>query len=206
MDKSLKDMEQNEKKGVFKKFILWVAVPLLVILLLILVITSIAGINVFEKAKKSMSKVPILSAFTDSSTLSIEEYQKRIVDLEGEIQDKNTQLERLQKKLEEKEAEADKLLLEQERLESSIEVDAEGNPENKNNKETNPDIKEIKAVYETMAPKKAALIILEMKEEDSLNILSNLSTESLARILEKMPPDRAAAFSQKLSTEANERR
>ncbi|WP_339163485.1 hypothetical protein MHB50_09995 [Siminovitchia sp. FSL H7-0308] len=204
MDKSLKDMEQNEKKGVFKKFILWVAVPLLVILLLILVIASIAGINVFEKAKKSMSKVPILSAFTDSSTLSIEEYQKRIVDLEGEIQDKNTQLERLQKKLEEKEAEADKLLLEQERLESSIEEDAEGNPEN--NKEAKPDIKEIKAVYETMAPKKAALIILEMKEEESLNILSNLSTESLARILEKMPPDRAAAFSQKLSTEANERR
>ncbi|MBM7716477.1 flagellar motility protein MotE (MotC chaperone) [Bacillus thermophilus] len=204
MDKSLKDMEQNEKKGVFKKFILWVAVPLLVILLLILVIASIAGINVFEKAKKSMSKVPILSAFTDSSTLSIEEYQKRIVDLEGEIQDKNTQLERLQKKLEEKEAEADKLLLEQERLESSIEEDAEGNPEN--NQEAKPDIKEIKAVYETMAPKKAALIILEMKEEESLNILSNLSTESLARILEKMPPDRAAAFSQKLSTEANERR
>lgn len=106
--------------------------------------------------------------------------------------------------MEEKEAEADKLLLEQERLESSIEEDAEGNPEN--NKEAKPDIKEIKAVYETMAPKKAALIILEMKEEESLNILSNLSTESLARILEKMPPDRAAAFSQKLSTEANERR
>lgn len=198
MDNALNSKEQKKKKGAFQRFILWVALPLLIILLLILVITSIAGINIFEKTKQSFS------SFTDNSKLSIEEYQKRIVDLEGEIQEKNTKLERLQKKIEEKESEAERLLLENKRLENTIEEQIE----NKNDgNENRRGMKEITAVYETMAPKKAALIILEMKEADALNILSSLSPESMAKILEKMPPDRAAALSQKLTAvDNNERR
>lgn len=200
MDKSLKNKERNKSKGAVQRLVLWVAVPLLIMLLLILVIGSIAGINVLEKTKQAIGKAPIFSAFSDNSKLSIEEYQKRIVDLEGEIQEKNTQLEQLQKKLEEKEAEADQLLMEKKRLENSTEEQIENKNENK------PDMKEIKAVYETMAPKKAALIILEMKEEDALNILSGLTPDSLARVLEKMPPDKAAALTQKLARAGDERR
>ncbi|WP_285864338.1 magnesium transporter MgtE N-terminal domain-containing protein [Lederbergia lenta] len=54
-----------------------------------------------------------------------------------------------------------------------------------------------------MTPKKAAPIILEMKEEEAIKILSNLNTASLAKVLEKMPPEKAATYSDLLAANTN---
>ncbi|MFK4998010.1 hypothetical protein ACI2OX_13135 [Bacillus sp. N9] len=42
-----------------------------------------------------------------------------------------------------------------------------------------------------------------MNEEEALKILANLSTESLAKVMENMPAKDAAAYSEKLATTTN---
>jgi len=193
--------EKNNKSGVFQKFLLWVMIPLLIIVFLSLLIASLTGINVFEKAKESGEKVPILSYFfNEKEMVSIEEFNKSIIELEAQVEEKNAKIAQLEKKVEEKEPEIDLLLQDKKRLEHSMKEQEQIENDNKK------DFKEITSVYESMAPKRAASILLEMKENEALTILSNLAPETLAKILEKMPPDKAASFTQLLTVEASEGR
>jgi flagellar motility protein MotE (MotC chaperone) len=193
--------EEKTNAGFFRRWVLRVLIPLLLLVVLAMIIASFAGVNVGQKMKDALAHIPVISSFSgQDSEMSTEEYNKRIVELEAQIQEKNTRLEQFQKRLEEKETEIDKLALEKKRLEETL--DEQLKMKNENTRE----MKEMKAVYETMSPKRAASIIAEMKQDDALRLLSSLSPESLAKILEKMPPDRAAKLSENLTATMNEGR
>lgn len=193
--------KESKKSGVFQKLLTWIVIPLLLILFLTLLVATVTGVNVYEKAKEMGENIPVISSILGSKeTVSIKDHNEAIVKLEAQIEEKNAKINRLEKKVEKKESEIDLLKQDKKRLETTIEE--KGQVENDGKRE----MKEIVAVYETMMPKQAASIIIEMKDDEAVNILSQLSSEPLARIMEKMPPDKAAAYTQMLAVKTTEGR
>ncbi|VEF48401.1 MgtE intracellular region [Bacillus freudenreichii] len=193
--------KEYKKSSPFQKLFSWVVIPLLILLFLTLLAATVMGVNVYEKAREIGGNIPMVSSILgNKETVNIKDHNEAIVKLEAQIEEKNAKINRLERKVEEKESEIDLLNQDKKRLETTIEeknqVDNDGKRE----------IKDIVAVYETMMPKRAASIIIEMKENEAVNILSKLGSEPLARILEKMPPDKAATYTQMLAVNTSEER
>lgn len=201
MGSTAETQKENKKSSLFQKLLIWAVIPLLLILFLTLLTATITGVNVYEKAKEIGGKIPVVSSVLGSKeTVSIDEHNEAIVKLEAQIEEKNAKISRLERKVEEKESEVDSLTQDKKRLETTMEEKSQVENEGKRG------MKEIVAVYETMMPKRAASIIVEIKDEEAVNILSNLGPEPLARIMEKMPPEKAAAYTQMLAVRTSEGR
>ncbi len=195
MEKALNKQTVEKEVSSFQRFIYWVLIPLLFALFLSLLIASIAGVNVFQKAKELGEKVPILSGMiAKEEKQNLEEFETKIINLDAEIQNKNAQIDQLKKQLENKEIEKERYVQQQKSLEATIDELKQMREEEKRA------FKDIVSTYEAMSPKKSAPIILEMKDEEALKILSNIGTQSLAKILENMPPKDAAKYMEQLST------
>ncbi|MBB2478667.1 MotE family protein [Bacillus sp. APMAM] len=188
-------LEEEKSGNKFLWFIYVVVIPLLFAIVIALIVTTFAGINVFEKAKELGEKTHILSA--NNATNSSKADEDKIISLNAEIQNKDTQIENLQKQLDSGDNEKQQLLLEQKRLQQQIAS------LQKSQAQSTKDFKEIVSSYESMNPKNAAPIILQMKDENAVKILSKLSSEALASILEKMPADRAAKYTEMLGGSSN---
>ncbi|MCM3110151.1 MotE family protein [Lederbergia lenta] len=198
MEKTLKKHKEEKETSFLQRFIFWFFIPLLFAVFLGLLIASVNGVNVFEKAKEISEKIPIITDIKEGKeNEKVVEYEDKIISLDAEIQDKNAQINQLKSQLDNKDLEKERLVVEQERLEQTIEELRQIQTENKRA------FKEIVSTFESMTPKKAAPIILEMKEEEAIKILSNLNTASLAKVLEKMPPEKAATYSDLLAANTN---
>ncbi|MEK3886974.1 MotE family protein [Bacillus sp. FSL K6-3431] len=194
MEKTIKNHAEEKRTGFLQKLIFWFFIPLLFAVFLGLLIASFKGVNIFEKAKEISGKLPFITDIKDGKeNANNVEYEDKIISLDAEIQDRDAKINQLQGQLENKDVEKEQILAEQERLEQTIEELRQIQTENKRA------FKEIVSTFEAMTPKKAAPIILEMKEDEAVKILSNLNTKSLAKVLEQMPPKNAAIFSGLLS-------
>ncbi|MBS4172519.1 hypothetical protein [Bacillus sp. FJAT-49736] len=181
----------EEKSSKFLWFVYVVIIPLLFAIVVALIVSTLAGVNVFEKAKELGEKTHLLSSSKNVTSRSKADEDK-IISLNAEIQNKDTQIANLQKQLDSKDNEKQQLLLEQQRLEEQIAS------LQKSQTKSTKNFKEIVSSYEAMNPKSAAPILLQMKDENAVKILSKLSSETLASILEKMPADRAAKYTELL--------
>lgn len=189
---------ETEKRKIskFQWFLFVGVIPLMFAIVVFLVVSTFAGINVFEKGKEIGGKIPFLSAvFTGSDEKTMEQFEKEIVALEGEIKDREAQIEQLESELEKTEQELMNKELEVEQLEMQIEELHTIQEENRK------EFKDIVKTYESMSAKRAAPIIAEMNEDDALKILSNLKSDTLAAILENLSPDKAARFTQLLTVD-----
>jgi flagellar protein FlbB len=193
-----KDEALNEEKSTnkFLWFIYVVLIPLLFAIVIALIVSTIAGVNVFEKAKEIGEKTHIISPNKSNSSTSKNNEQK-IISLDAQIQNKDTEISNLQKQLDSKDNEKQQLQLEQKRLQDQIVA------LQKAQTQSEKDFKEIVSSYESMSPNSAAPIILKMKDANAVKILSRLSSESLASIFAKMPADRAAKYTEMLSSSSN---
>ena len=63
--------------------------------------------------------------------------------------------------------------------------------------------REIVKTYETMSAKSAAPIISNMDTSEAVKILTNIKPESLAAIMEKLPAEEAAKYTELLTNETN---
>nr|WP_281064436.1 hypothetical protein [Cytobacillus eiseniae] len=61
--------------------------------------------------------------------------------------------------------------------------------------------KDIVKTYETISAKKAAPILAQMTEEEAIQILTNLKSDTLAAIMEKMEPEDAARYTELLTAD-----
>ncbi|AIE59656.1 MotE family protein [Bacillus methanolicus] len=193
-----KILEEKEEKKIGRlQWILYVAViPMLFALVVALIVMTIAGINVFDAAKDYGKKIPVVSSiFKDENSKSITEIEQSMVELEGEIKDKEAKISQLESQMQNKDLEIERLKLEKKRLESQIDELAAIQEENKRA------MKDIVHTYETMSAKKAAPIITKMKNEEALKILANIKADTLASIMENMPPEDAAKFTELLTNE-----
>lgn len=187
--------ENQENKTSKLHWFLFALIPLLVVIVATLIISMIAGVNVFEKAKEVGSNIPIVSNLINEDTSKkTTDLAEKIVELEGQVRDRETLIAQLESKIGSKDEAIDRLQLERNQLDQSMDELQAMQDENKRA------FKDIIRTYETMSAKKAAPIISEMKDAEALQILANIKADALAGILEKMEPKEAARFTEMLAT------
>lgn len=192
---------QGKEQRTFNKFQWFVftgLIPTLFAILIVLIVLSFAGINVFDKAKDFGQKVPFLSnLLQEEETMSVEEWEASIIELEGQIKDKEAQIEKLQTEMDGKDKEVERGKLEIEQLQSQIDELLAIQEDNKRA------FKDIIKTYETMSPKKVAPIISQMNEQEALKILTSIKADTLAAIMENLGPEEAAKYTELLTNETD---
>ena len=197
MGKKINEEYVNEEKPYNKfQWVLIAVIPLFFVILVTLILMTVAGVNVFQYGKEIGSKIPGISTMVqeeEEEKKSVVQDGQKIVDLEAELADANAQMAKLEESIVSKDEEIQSLNIQKQRLEREIE-------ELKLQQEDSQRaFKDIIRTYETMSPKKAAPIIIALKEEEAIKILSKMKADTLSAILEKMEPADAARFTQKLS-------
>lgn len=181
------DFMEKKSPGFFQKFFAWVIIPLLFVIAILLVVAQFTNTNIFEKASEMLPR-------TDEETpASAIDMDNKIVELQAQIQEKDAQIEKLQSELNTALAENENHIAIQKELRKRIEELESGKQESKK------DLKEIVNTYEKMSAKAVAPIIVEMKDEQALEILSNLKPDTLSQVLAKMDPKEAARYTELLS-------
>lgn len=190
--------ETKEKStGIFQILMLWVFIPLLFTSAVLLILAKFTDVNVFDKAKEWTGKLPFVSEKNEeedvgTNTLVLEE---RVVSLQAEIKEKETELFMLQSDFDKSAEEKDTLLKEQQRLVDEI---ARLTSEQDSSKK---DFKGIITTYEQMSAKSVAPVIVKMADEEAVRILASLKPDTLAAVLEKMLPEDAAKYTTLLTGE-----
>lgn len=184
----LSAVNENKSSNKLLVVMLSVLIPLLAISAVFLIIAKFTDVNVFDKAKELTGKLPFVDEeidIADENDLILEE---RVVTLQAELKEKETQLVNLQEVVDAS-VEENKLLIEkQEELQYEIEV-------LKVEKDTTKGtFTEIVSTFEKMSAKAAAPILTEMVDEEAMRILTSLKPDQLAAILEKMTPVDAAKY------------
>ena len=182
--------ETKEKStGIFQILMLWVFIPLLFISAVLLILAKFTDVNVFDKAKELTGKLPFVSEKVEedagTDTLVLEE---RVVSLQAEIKEKETELFMLQSDFDKSAEEKDTLLKEQQRLVGEI---ARLTSEQDSTKK---DFKGIITTYEKMSAKSVAPVVVKMADAEAIRILASLKPDTLAAVLEKMSPEDAAKY------------
>ena len=200
MGKKLKDIDnQMEEKpyNKFQWFLFAMVIPVFFTVLIALIISTVAGVNVFQWSKEVGSKIPVISSFfKDDNESANKDLQARIIDLEGELKDNEAQVAKLEGIIETRDKEKQKNDIEKQRLEEQIkELQAVQNDDKRT-------LKDIIRTYETMSPKKAAPILASLKDEEAVKILANVKADTLAAILVKMETADAARLTKKLTVES----
>ncbi|MDL0418841.1 MotE family protein [Caldifermentibacillus hisashii] len=195
-----KTMEEN-KSGILKKLFYFVIIPFLLILTIVLIISTVSGLNIFQEA----AKIPVIGSLfssKDMATTSIEEYDQQINKLQAQLKNQEKKVEDLQSELEKKDQEIATLQEEKKNFETNQNNQAEPGNDNANGQnETDTQWNEVIKTYEKMKPQSAANILAQMDETTALNIMTDLKEDTLARILEKMPVEKAANFTAKLANQ-----
>ncbi|WP_044337398.1 MotE family protein [Rossellomorea aquimaris] len=188
--------ENKEKSGRFQRVVFIIFIPLLFAITFALVIMTVAGINVFEKAQSLSSDIPFLAKVLPvNETQDADHIQERMISLQALTEDQEAKIVQLQ-------SEADKKDSENEQLQATIQQQKEELEELRQIGEENKRaFKEVVSTYESMSAKSAAPVLMNMNDDEAMKILSSIKPDTLADILEKMPPEDAARYTELLSTE-----
>lgn len=201
MGKNRIEDEVLEEKKPYNKFqwFLLAIIPLFFTIFILLIVLSVAGVNVFQWSKEVGSTIPVVSnLFKEEKEPSLDEMNGEIVDLKGEIKNRDAQIVQLENDLEREVEEKEQLIEEKQALEQEIEL-LNNAPEAE---EDQPAFKDIIRTYENMSAKKAAAIISALDDADAVQILSNVKADSLAAILERMEPENAARLTKQLADDS----
>lgn len=196
MDKAIEQPEKKQNR--FQWFLFVILIPSLFAIALALIVLTIAGVNVFDKAKDLSEKIPFISSMADEKqpSKSLKSLEKKSISLEAEIKDKEAKIDQLESQLDSKDLEIERSNLEKQQLQAEIDELQAAKNENKRA------MKDIVQTYESMSPSKSAPIIAAMKQEEAAKILSNVQADTLAAIMEKMDPKDAARFTEILTNKS----
>jgi len=204
MDKTAEITDNKTSK--LQWFLVTLFIPFIFTLVVAVIVLTITDVNILDKAKEVSKKVPVVSGFFEEKSSKDTKQNEvshngEIVELEAKMADKQTEIEAMEDLLDAKDETIQRSDLEKQQLEAEINELRLAQNENKS---TNTDI--IKT-YESMSAKKSAPIITNMNDEDAVQILASLKTDTLADIIEQMTPSDAARLMKKLSVqvEQNER-
>jgi flagellar protein FlbB len=196
------EIEKEENVSKIQWFLFVIVIPLLFAIALTLVITTIAGMNVFDVAKKYGTKIPGVSQLVGGTEKSTEQILKEnILEQKATIEEKTMKIKKLEQEIENKQNQIDSLKQEIERLNAELSAKQEEAAQPSSN-EKQPTVQDIAKMYETMSEKNAADIISRMSDNDAINILASLNSEKAAAILEKMNPANAAKYTTLLTKRA----
>ncbi|WP_100403056.1 MotE family protein [Bacillus sp. FJAT-42315] len=200
------EQEKGNKAGKLQWFLFAIVIPILFAITVALIVMTVAGVNIFDKAKELGTSIPGVSSMIDSEASKDEKVAKnRLVSLQAEVEDQKAEIEKLQKKLEASKQEVEKLLTEKDRLKVELEQQQkqqqdskDGQPDGGNKPDDKVD-NPLVDTYESMAPKNIANIIVNLSDKEAVDIISAMSTDKQAKILEKLPPETAAKYTKLLT-------
>ncbi|WP_205174008.1 MotE family protein [Bacillus pakistanensis] len=192
----VKTVEKERDEKTFSR-LQWIffagIIPLLFAVIVTLIVMTFMGVNIFEK----VNEIPILSKVLPSEEKkNIEKFDEKIVNLQGQLKDKEAKITQLQSKINNQEQEKEQLLRKEQDLKNQIDELKQIQEENKRA------FKEVVSTFEAMSAKSAAPVLIAMEDAEALKILSSIKSDSLAKILEKMPPEEAASFTESISIES----
>jgi len=182
--------QENKGPGKLQKLFFWVIIPVLFTLAIGLIVAEVTGTNVFEKAKTVMGGK---NNAEDVNKETADQYNQQIVALKAQLKEKDAIVNQLQTKIDANKTDAAKAEVEKKRLEKEVTKLQNGKAD------TKTDINALVKTYEQMAPKSSAAVISTMNDDQALKILKNLKPATLAPILEKMTPEKAAHYTELLS-------
>lgn len=186
------DSQTVKEPSKLQKLFVWVLIPVLFALAMGMIVAEVTGTNVFEKAKSLVgSSEETASKGVDQQ--SVDAYNKQIVDLKAQLTEREALTDKLQTEIDNNKTDAAKAEVEKKRLEKEIKKLQEAKTDTKTDTTT------LVKTYEQMSPKAAAAVISAMSDDEAIKILKNLKPATLAPILEKMTPEKAATLSESLS-------
>lgn len=187
---------ESEVNSRFQWFLFAGVIPFIFATIFALVILTVAGVNVIEKAKHYGQNIPGISKLTksDKSMVDIEEKLRNdIQDLEFRINDQVATISKLEKEAEQNKLEKEKLHAQIEKLIQDL-----GVLENQK-KNTEQIFSGIAEMFESMSAQNAANILTELNDEEAIKIIKALSGEAVALIFENMKPAEAAKYTKQLT-------
>lgn len=190
----------NKKMNPILWFLFAIVIPAIVAIVLIVVILSIAGVNVKDWAKQTGANIPIVSSFIETEEAqNIEELEERLDHItkkkDTEIEDLNQTIENLESIIER---------LEQDKIKLENKYEGETNLEESADPDESKDEKSLKTVsssFRKMNNKQAALIFEKLEKDVAISILEELSNDVRGNILEAMEPELAAELTERLIRE-----
>ncbi|PJA31762.1 MAG: hypothetical protein CO187_07635 [Zetaproteobacteria bacterium CG_4_9_14_3_um_filter_53_7] len=120
----------------------------------------------------------------------------RLREYKGELDLKKSQLDQREKELQEADAQLKQRIIELEQLEASIQQRLTDESNIKSKK-----IKRLTAVYEGMKPEAAAPVIAKMELATVVKVFLLMDEKKVGKILSFLPPDKAVAISQALTSQ-----
>ncbi|MBB6443845.1 MotE family protein [Bacillus benzoevorans] len=193
MEEKLQEEAEEKYYSKLQWFFMVIIIPSIFALAVALIVATVAGVNVVDKAKEYSEHIPFLSSGKHGDEKKIEIVEQQLTELRAEIKVKESSIAELQAKVDTKDRQIEKLELERKQLEKEIDSLVAIQTENKR------EFKDIVKTYETMSAKKAAPIITQMNDKEALEILSQLTSDTLAAIMEQMIPAQAAKYTSLLS-------
>ncbi|MFI8492060.1 MotE family protein [Peribacillus butanolivorans] len=196
----LDELKEN-KISKFQWFLV-IFIPLIFAVTVAMVVFSVAGVNVVEKAKEMSAKIPFdeliqKDEVKENSAKDTEKVSRKLAKLETEIENKEKEIEKLEGIIDTRDKAVEKAEAEKQQLQSEVKQLRESQDGSKKA------FKDIIRTYETMAPKKSAPIITEMSDEDAVKILASMKADTLAKVLEQMTTADAARLTKRLSEQSS---
>ena len=191
-NEQVEELEVQKSPGIFQKLFYWFLIPLMFLLAVVLVVAEISNVNVFEKAREAASSLPFISSDEsngdNNTSTGADVSGGKVVELQAEIMEKEAQIADLQAQITTANSEKEQMLIEQEKLAFELER------LQRENESSSVEFDEVVKAYETMSAKKSAAAIAELPDAEALRILSNLKTDTVAELFEKMEPTKVAHY------------
>ncbi|HWO97856.1 MAG TPA: hypothetical protein VNM45_16265 [Bacillus sp. (in: firmicutes)] len=198
MGKAQGMLEEEKKYSKLQMFFFVIFIPLVFTIMIVYVLLMIYGVDVNGKVKETVKNIPFISEEEQVSEKQNVQRSEDIKLLETSLQEKQKKIHDMQDQLNEKDLELENLQIQVQRLNEQLaEADKKKGAEQ-------ADLKEIVSAYEKMTPKKAALILSELEKDKAVMLLTQFKPDKLSAIFEKMDPSIAAQYTALLSEEASQ--
>ncbi|MDM5358016.1 hypothetical protein [Peribacillus sp. ACCC06369] len=196
-------MEELEENKISKfQWFLVIFIPLIFAVTVALIVFTVAGVDVVEKAKEMSGKIPFIESNQNGEekgnpSKNDEKVLMKLEKLETEIENKEKEIDKLEGIIDTRDKAIEKAEAEKQQLQTEMNLLKDSQNASKQA------FKDIIRTYETMAPKKSAPIITEMNDEDAVEILSSMKAATLAKVLEQMTTADAARLTKKLTEQSS---
>lgn len=179
----------NKKKtsGAFTKVLLAVVLPLVFLITLAIIVLTLLGINVFEKAEQYARTIPGISQSASSEESNTNQAEQGR--MEAVIANKDAEIEEMQMEINQKQSTIDEL--EQKILQLETDLEDTLNGEDKDGDEKAMDVAES---FQEMDAEEAALIMENMNQSMAVQVLTYVGSKERGEILGQMNPEVAAGI------------
>lgn len=198
-----KTVKGKKETGKFQGFLIAIVIPFILLLIIALLVLTVSGVDVLDKAKEFGKNIPVISSVVGSEEDEQAAIEEKNMNEESTVTDQAIELQKLKEELQNKQATIDELNQEVVKLNNQLETSKKDNPDDAENDE-NSVLEDVSSSFKDMTAKKAAPIIANLEQDTALTILSNLPNDQRGEILAQMSPDLAAQLTSAFLNTAEE--